>query len=40
MLRFGFKRQTLEIGGLEVLDYARTQAYACASADPFQLCRA
>jgi endo-1,4-beta-xylanase len=24
MLRFGFKRQTVEIGGLEVLDYART----------------
>jgi GH35 family endo-1,4-beta-xylanase len=27
MLRFGFKRQTLEIGGLEVLDYGRTCAY-------------
>ncbi len=28
ILRFGFKRQTLEIGGLEVLDYSTTQAYA------------
>jgi GH35 family endo-1,4-beta-xylanase len=28
MLRFGFKRQTLEIGGLEVLDYGRSRAYA------------
>ena len=27
ILRFGFKRQTLEIGGLEVLDYGRTLAY-------------
>lgn len=27
MLRFGFKRQTLEIGGLEVLDYGRTLVY-------------
>jgi len=28
VLRFGFKRQTIEIGGLEVLDYARTLAFA------------
>ena len=28
ILRFGFKRQILEIGGLEVLDYGRTLAYA------------
>ena len=28
MLRFGFKRQTLEIGGLEVLDYAQSLTYA------------
>jgi GH35 family endo-1,4-beta-xylanase len=27
-LRFGFKRQTLEVGGVEVLDYARTVAFA------------
>lgn len=28
ILRFGFKRQTLEIGGLEVLDYSTTRTYA------------
>ena len=27
-LRFGFRRQTLEIGAVEVLDYARTLAFA------------
>ena len=28
MLRFGFKRQTIEVGGLEVLNYGRTRTYA------------
>jgi GH35 family endo-1,4-beta-xylanase len=28
MLRFGFKRQTLEIGGLQVFSYGKSQVYA------------
>ncbi len=28
MLRFGFKRQTVEIGGIDVIHYGKTQAFA------------